>query len=96
MKLLTVRVKIICEHITGTVVDLDAGQDMVFIGNQAVLVENDPEHRIIAGCANVSLTVSHALAYYMCSKDIQRSFKLTAVASARRRSQVSPMELLME
>lgn len=57
MKLLTVQAKLVCKHVTGVVVNLIAGQNMVYIGDEPVLVDNDPEGRIILGCANVSLTI---------------------------------------
>ena len=57
MKLLTVQAKIVCKHVTGVVINLVAGQHMVYVANEPLLVDNDPESKIIAGCANVSLTI---------------------------------------
>lgn len=57
MKLLTVQAKIVCKHKTGVVVDMITMQQLVYIENQPVLVDNDPQDKSILGCANASLTI---------------------------------------
>jgi len=57
MKLLTDQSKITCKHRTGVVIGLISRQNMVYIRNKAVLVDNDPEGKIILGCPNVSPTI---------------------------------------
>ena len=34
-----------------------AGQGFVFVQNRKVLVENDPENRLIVGCPNIGATI---------------------------------------
>ncbi|MCB9423116.1 MAG: hypothetical protein H6667_25170 [Ardenticatenaceae bacterium] len=56
MKILTVDAKITCKHITG-VVQLFTLQNLVTVEGRPVLVANDPERKVITGCANVGLTI---------------------------------------
>jgi hypothetical protein len=54
--LLTEASVIVCKHELGRV-GVVASQGFVFIGKQKVLVENDPENRLIAGCPNLGATI---------------------------------------
>ncbi len=49
MKILTEKALLVCDHKTG-VVKLTERQDWVKIGDDKVLVKDDPENRSIAGC----------------------------------------------
>lgn len=53
---LTNQAKLICKHVTG-VVQIFTLQRTVFIQNEPVLVENDPEKKMILGCCNASVTI---------------------------------------
>ncbi len=59
MKLITVDALITCKHVTGKVQVNDSNnlQDFVTIQGRPVLVENDPEMKRIAGCANMGPTI---------------------------------------
>jgi len=56
MKFLTNRAKLTCKHVTG-VVQIFTLQNLVTIENEPVLVKNDPETKLILGCANVGPTI---------------------------------------
>jgi len=56
MKFLTDKAKLTCKHITG-VVQIFTLQRLVTVENDPVLVHNDPKHKIILGCCNVSPTI---------------------------------------
>lgn len=56
MKFLTVDAKITCKHVTG-VVQLFTLQNLVTIKGRPVLVKNDPEMKLITGCANIGPTI---------------------------------------
>ena len=56
LKFLTVDAKITCKHITG-VVQLFTPQHLVFVEGRPVLVANDPQAKLISGCANYGATI---------------------------------------
>lgn len=56
MKFLTEKAKLICKHVTG-VVQIFTFQDTVTIEGDRVLVYNDPEFKLIVGCANIGPTI---------------------------------------
>jgi hypothetical protein len=56
MKLLTQDAVIVCDHSSG-IVGLQPSQAWVTISGRAVLVDNDPENRPIAGCPNYGATI---------------------------------------
>lgn len=56
MKFLTDKAKLTCKHITG-VVQIFTLQRWVTIEGDPVLVKNDPEFKMILGCANVGPTI---------------------------------------
>lgn len=56
MKILNRKAVLTCKHVTG-VVNIITPQDLVFIDNSPVLVEGDPEVKLISGCANIGLTI---------------------------------------
>ncbi|GHO58439.1 hypothetical protein [Ktedonobacter robiniae] len=56
MKWLTEYGVITCKHELG-VVSLATTQDLVTIEQRKVLVENDPEGRLITGCPNIGATI---------------------------------------
>lgn len=56
MKLLTEDAIINCQHELG-VVHLVPTQDLVTIGQRKVLVENNPEGRLITACPNIGATI---------------------------------------
>jgi hypothetical protein len=53
---LTDKAKVTCKHLTG-VVQLFTFQNLVTIEGDPVLVDNDPEMKLIVGCSNVSPTI---------------------------------------
>jgi hypothetical protein len=59
MKLITVDALLTCKHLTGKVQvdDRNNIQDFVTIQGRPVQVENDPEMKRIAGCANMGPTI---------------------------------------
>ncbi len=57
MKLLTLEAKLVCKHVTGVIQFPTHHQDLVRISGHPVLVENDPQAKMIAGCANIGLTI---------------------------------------
>lgn len=57
MKLLTLEAKLVCKHITGVIQFLAHHQDFVRIAGHPVLVENDPQAKLITGCANMGMTI---------------------------------------
>lgn len=50
MKILTQDVKMVCEH-KGTV-SINPGQNYVSVNGRLILIDDDPEKRIISGCSN--------------------------------------------
>jgi len=56
VQLLTEDAVIVCKHELGRA-RIIAGQGLVMIGNRKVLVENDPEGRLIVGCPNLGATI---------------------------------------
>lgn len=56
MHLLTEDAVIVCKHELGRAA-IAAGQGLVTIGSRKVLVENDPEGRLITGCPNLGATI---------------------------------------
>ena len=60
MKLLTEDAVIVCAHELGKVVII-ASQTLVTIGHRQVLVEIDPEVKLITGCPNASITIKPCL-----------------------------------
>ena len=56
MKWLTQDAVIICKHELG-IVRLTTSQDVVTIEGRTVLVENNPETRLIVGCPNIGATI---------------------------------------
>ena len=56
MKWLTEDAVIICKHELG-IVHLIPTQDLVTIGGRKVLVENNPEAKLIVGCPNIGATI---------------------------------------
>jgi hypothetical protein len=54
--LLTEDAVIVCNHDLGRAA-IAAGQGLVTIANRKVLVENDPEGRLITGCPNIGATI---------------------------------------
>ncbi len=56
MHLLTEDAVIVCKHELGRAA-IVARQGLVTIGNRKVLVENDPEGRLITGCPNIGATI---------------------------------------
>ncbi|HEU4678229.1 MAG TPA: hypothetical protein VFS35_01835 [Terrimicrobiaceae bacterium] len=56
MRILTENAVIVCKHELGRA-GIVAGQGFVFVQNRKVLVENDPENRLIVGCPNIGATI---------------------------------------
>lgn len=56
MKFLTEEAHLICDHELGHVNNRPS-QDWVTVGSKRVLVENDPEGRLILGCPNIGATI---------------------------------------
>ena len=56
MKILTEQAVLVCDHQNG-IVAIAASQDWVTIDGHAVLVDNDPEGRPIAGCPNTGAMI---------------------------------------
>ncbi len=56
MKFLTEDAKLTCKHVTG-VVQMFTLQNLVTINRRKVLVANDPERKLITGCANIGPTI---------------------------------------
>jgi len=56
MKWLTEDSVIVCKHELG-IVHLASSQDLVTIERRKVLVENDPEGKLITGCPNIGATI---------------------------------------
>lgn len=56
MKLLTEQAVLVCDHENG-IVSVAASQDWVTIEGLAVLVDDDPENRPIAGCPNTAAMI---------------------------------------
>ncbi|MCA9972852.1 MAG: hypothetical protein KC425_21695 [Anaerolineales bacterium] len=56
MKLLTKKAKIVCRHNTGRV-QLRTPQDLVYVAGEPLLVEADPEQKVILGCSNIGPTI---------------------------------------
>lgn len=56
MHLLTEDAVIVCKHELGRAA-IVASQGLVRIRNRKVLVENDPEGRLITGCPNIGATI---------------------------------------
>jgi hypothetical protein len=56
VRLLTEDAVIVCKHELGRA-SIIGSQKLVTIGNRKVLVENDPEGRLIAGCPNIGATI---------------------------------------
>lgn len=57
MKWLTEDAVLNCKHESGIVQILLPLQDLVTIEGRKVLVENDPEHKLIIGCPNIGATI---------------------------------------
>jgi hypothetical protein len=57
MKFLTLEAKLVCKHVTGVVQFHTHWQDLVRIAGSPVLVENDPQVKMITGCANIGMTI---------------------------------------
>lgn len=56
MKLLTEAAVLVCDHETG-IVAIIPSQNLLTIDGRAVLVDNDPEGRPIAGCPNTGAMI---------------------------------------
>lgn len=56
MHILTEDAVIVCKHELGRA-RIVASQGFVFVRNRKVLVENDPEKRLILGCPNIGATI---------------------------------------
>ncbi|MEZ4870563.1 MAG: hypothetical protein R3C14_55045 [Caldilineaceae bacterium] len=56
MKFLTEDAKLTCKHVTG-VVQIFTLQNLVTIAGRKVLVQRDPELKLITGCANLGPTI---------------------------------------
>jgi hypothetical protein len=56
MKLLTEDAVLICNHELG-IVDIRATQNLVSIEGRQLLVERNPESRLIKGCPNIGATI---------------------------------------
>lgn len=56
MKLLTEDAVLVCAHELG-IVGIVATQDLVTIDDRAILVDNDPQSRPIAGCPNTGAMI---------------------------------------
>jgi hypothetical protein len=57
MKWLTEDAVIVCKHELGRVKLFPVQQDLVTIGQRKVLVEHDPEMKLIVGCPNIGATI---------------------------------------
>ncbi|MFW5874665.1 MAG: hypothetical protein ACOCUC_00380 [bacterium] len=53
---LTAKAKLVCKHELGKV-GIRVSQEFVTIGQDPVLVENDPEQRPVSGCPNIGATI---------------------------------------
>ncbi len=60
MKILTMRAKLTCKHVTG-LVRQDNIQDYVHISGSALLVQGDPEFKRIDFCPNIGLNIKPCL-----------------------------------
>jgi hypothetical protein len=60
MKFITEDAVIVCDHKLGKVVNLPS-QAWVTIGHRRVLVESDPEMRVIVACPNIGATIKPCL-----------------------------------